>query len=511
MALNEPSSLRALGLGAADTVFPEETQSASVRQDWMRQLAVVRKQEFAHLRNIQKREGGVNAEPTLAGVPVRLPKILGVRGDTVKKIDEIEAQIELLWSLSRQIPTDSRFGPNTVLPGSTEAAPQSLIPDSALLVATLNFAATEQATPPASSEKAPAKPTTAISESSESGEKVLSKAATLFANADYASAAELLLHALKPARKRSPESLRQAMALLDIYRATHAQAQFDACVLQYFGYWNGSTPQWHVPSTAQGQDAKSSNAALDKAAQGTDGPRSDASVWRCPTELNLPAAQQLIAYWQAQPHCEVDWQCLVAIAPDAAARLANHLNAPQNLASKPMFWGTARLLDVLAQSTPQGDSQVQRSLWDLRFCLLELTHQQTAFDAAATDFCMTYLRQAPTWRPTATQIQCDLPAPSSAGESLSCDGWQLQGHIFGAQALELPALPSPPHSGPIRINCASLLRMDAEASARLLDWLQDATAKKADIQLHNVSVLVGAAWEAAGVGAFARLHLQELT
>lgn len=53
--------------------------------------------------------------------------------------------------------------------------------------------------------------------------------------------------------------------------------------------------------------------------------------------------------------------------------------------------------------------------------------------------------------------------------------------------------------------------MDAEASARLLDWLQDATAKKADIQLHNVSVLVGTAWEAAGVGAFARLHLQELT
>ena len=58
--------------------------------------------------------------------------------------------------------------------------------------------------------------------------------------------------------------------------------------------------------------------------------------------------------------------------------------------------------------------------------------------------------------------------------------------------------------------CKALVRMDANAIAQLLEWLRGARESKADVQLQDVGLLVGAAWTTAGIDALAQIQLRDL-
>jgi hypothetical protein len=222
------------------------------------------------------------------------------------------------------------------------------------------------------------------------------------------------------------------------------------------------------------------------------------------------AAGGLIDHWRTQQHCEIDWQSLVNIQAQAAEMLAEELSTPAGAPLRLIFWGAGRLLSVLAQATPQGQSQVPRGLWALRFCLLARMHLHAAYDQTATDFCLTYIAPAPPWWLSSRPFESDLQAPISIDRSPYSRKWQFQDHIVGAQGLDLPDLSAILISLPLSINCAALLRMDPAAITQWVRWLRSAKAKKAEIQLLNVGVLVGAAWVSAGVDRFAEIHPQEL-
>jgi ABC-type transporter Mla MlaB component len=154
---------------------------------------------------------------------------------------------------------------------------------------------------------------------------------------------------------------------------------------------------------------------------------------------------------------------------------------------------------------------VARSLWELRFCLLTLMQMRAAFDVAATDFCLTYIEQAPVWRTSEIHFMGDAPvtAPLPAN-TIQGSPWHLSGHVLGATGLGLPELPAQAASQNITVACAALVRMDAQAIAQLVQWLQRAKEKNAEVQLRDVGVLVGAAWAAAGVEALAQVHRRDL-
>lgn len=510
MALTPSESVPGSDLGTTEVAFPGEIYSASARRGWMRQLNSVRKQEFAYLRSIQKREGGETSEPTLAGVPVRLQKTAEARGETVKKIDEIEARIELLWSLSREKPVDSRLNSTATQTPSIEQVTESKIPDPALLVAPVKLASRTPLTAQSSPQSTAASPPATVSDASKHGDQALATAATLFAKADYAGATECLQKALRGAQMGSPDRLRLARALLEVYRATHAQDLFDAAVLQYFDYWNGCTPQWRTPAAAHGSRPMAPTVPPNTTNHSAKPARRGPTAWRCPAVLDAVAAHGFIDHWRSQQHCEIAWQALVSIQAQAAELLAEELSAPADAPLHLMFWGADRLLSVLAQATPQGQSQVPRGLWALRFCLLARMHLSAAYDKAATDFCLTYIAPAPPWWLSSPPLESDLQAPISTDRSVDSPEWQLQGHIVGAQGLDLPDLSGTLISQPISINCAALLRMDPAAIAQWVRWLRNAKAKKAEIHLQNVGVLVEAAWVSAGVDRFAEIHPQEL-
>ncbi|MFM6992951.1 MAG: hypothetical protein ACKOWD_17110 [Rhodoferax sp.] len=500
----------------------------AARTEWMRQVNLVRKQEFAYLRSVQKRQTGEVTEPTLAGLPARLPREGKVRGDTLKKIDEIEAQLDLLWVASRSKRAESVVAASTgpsdagtptqfstsflASPGVlTQMMHHSEMPASVLLVPSLDDQ-TEQPTlvavpqaPAEHSAVAPGLqplPTDAVP-----SDDVLTKAAALFAEAEYELAAQHLARSLRGSEGRSDLARRRLLALLDIYRATGNQAQFDWSVLEYFDFWDGHTPQWKGVYTAAVESPDLRHSAIKPLRADSAEPSHGTRLWRCPSILSRSAADELQAHWTQGGHCTIDWTSLSAINADAAARLLAVFHPAQASPEQLVFVDTPNLLYVLEQATPIGTSEVDRSLWLLRFCMLGMMGMRAAFDTACTDFCLTYIEPAPVWQPGTIQFVVDtLAAPPVAPTATGKSPWFLHGHVLGETGLGLPD----PLPGRMNVDCTTLVRMDASATALLLQWLRQANSQGSEVHFSDVGLLIDAFWSTAGVGAFARLHLRDV-
>lgn len=506
--------------------------SNPVRAEWMRQVHLVRKQEFSYLRGVLKREGGEASERTLAGMPVRAPTSGKVRSDTLKKIDDIEAQLDLLWLPSRGKSSHaepvSQSGTATTLtlsqmPGLTSAQISSALhaapgvrtqilhhaemPSSVLLTQTLDQITAPAPVPVPTTEPRPNLAAVPSVQTLTGKDAVLSSVAALFASADYDLAAQHLLRALSAQDERAVQ-VQRLLALLEIYRATGNQAQFDWSVLEYFDYWDGGTPQWNASPFAHPSAGKASPQVHSQVTGFANSSLDDARVWRCPSVLHIGAARKLRAHWLANRHCGLDWTSLSMFEADASAELVACFTQAQGAPSQLIFIDTPNLLYVLEQATPQGQPGVQRSLWDLRFCMLGLMNMRAAFDAAATDYCLTYIEQSPAWKGSPIHFIGDalVPVPTR-GDGLKGTPWHLSGHVTGQMGL---ALPEPAAAQRVTIACAALVRMDAHATALLLQWLRKASAKNVDVHLQDVGLLVGVAWAAAGIDAFAQVHLRDL-
>jgi len=518
---------RGSGASAAALAEDEGGGALSVRAEWMRQVHLVRKQEFSYLRSVLKREGGDASERTLAGMPVRAPTSGKARGDTLKKIDQIEAQLDLLWLASRSRRSVSEFSGLSGFtqasllsetPGLTAVSELSALPaTSGVLTQVMHHAEMPSSvllTPALDQDFAPPAP---VASTLATGPKrlglsdaALSTAATLFASADYDRAAQHLLRALRDPGERAVQ-LQRRLGLLDIYRATGNQAQFDWSVLEYFDYWEGGTPQWHTAPVARVNTGKTRPAAAPEHTRFAVSSLDDARVWRCPSVLNASAARKLRTHWLANRHFGVDWTSLSTLDAAASAELVACFTQTQGAPSQLIFVDTPNLLHVLQQATPQGQPQVARSLWELRFCLLGLMQMRAAFDAAATDFCLTYIESAPAWKASEIHFIGDTLVPDPARSQAPKDTpWHLSGQVLGATGLGMPELPAHPRTQRITVACAALVRMDADAIAQLLQWLGSAQEKMADVHLQDVGLLVGVAWAGAGIDALAQVHLRDL-
>lgn len=513
----------------------DKRSQSPVRNEWMRQVHQIRKQEFAYLRSVQKREASGDGEPTLAGFQAKSPSLGSVREDTLKKIDEIEARLNLLWvssqastrSLAPKPASDAapdldrlkQAPPSAMQMGAPSVFTQVMydmaMPSSVLMVNTVDTAPAPIIQMPAAPEpvtlpkkELPTAPTQSVPLHADG---VLSTVGALFALGETDLAAQHLLRAVRSSGDRKVQARRWLLALLEIYRATGNQAQFDWTVLEYFDYWDGITPQW-LSASAAGEAAlrsgpKTPTQRFDFEASGLD----HAVVWRCPSTLDRGAARELRSHWSSARHCALDWTSLSTIDADAAADLSTFFNTSEEGPSQLVFFDTPNLLYVLEQATPQGQAQVARSLWNLRFCFLGLMHMKAAFDAATGDFSLTFIENAPVWRPGKARFDGDaLASPAAAADTVVPDTpWRLHGQVLGANGLELPEHPLDKKQETITIACGTLVRMDDAATSKLLQWVRRAAAQKTEVHFSDVSLLVAAVWAASGLHDHAQIHLRE--
>lgn len=439
----------------------------------------VRRREFDMLRKIRRREQVQGAMPVerASFFQSSLPSNQAERANTLKKIDEIEAQMSMQWWKTKV--RDASLGSVSSVTSSVFSRhPEAPVPPAAAqettIAAPLAAAAAQAARAPApapmassapglepsggTSPQPAAAPSTNTFASTQSGaievhevahDPEMEEVYIRFAGGDVPGAEAALLDLLaRESAARDP--IETWMTLFDLYRATGQQERFERAALDFASQFQRSAPQWwSMPSLAQSR----------RAAQAGSG--SAALHWSSPGRLNAAAVMGLRQRLEktAQPW-RLDWSPLQSIEPDALPSL--HLLF-SDWAAEPVevhMVGADGLLELLAAAAPSGDRSIDARWWHVRLSLLRAMGRADEFELAALDYCVTYEVSPPSWRRRAGVTAASTPKAWSKKERTPSSGSQktrlrrlLRGQGSNPRILE-PAASNRGCSGPPRWNSA---------------------------------------------------------
>nr|MDP2190377.1 STAS domain-containing protein [Rhodoferax sp.] len=448
-----------------------------------RQNDFVRRREFDHLRKLRRDQPSIS--PDLAGRPsffqTSIPANLEERATTLKKIDEIEAQMSKQWwqgkqdeasvhggnfSVAANPPrvagdsasisvapgeSDKTFAPTQPFELSLDVEPVQSAdyestkmglsgPDDPASTGGQQQAQASRSTGSRRFDAGSSEFSAAKLFSSELGEGPtdpdLEEAAIRFANGDSAGAEAGLLAALQ-ADKVDPDSAEGwTAALFDLYRATGQQANFDRVAIDYAQRFGRSAPAWF--STPDLLRRKVLASPLDQLV--ASAPTSQ-TVWECPAELDLQAVQALQASLsRATGHWHLHWSRLDTITPDAAKALAELFALWCSQPVRLHFGGAEVLEKTLRYFTPSGDKQVDPCWWRLRLDALRMMRLQDEFELAALDYCVSYGVSPPPW----ADARCDyvherVNSTTSPEDAHGVPGETIPGHLADLrQAVTVP-------------------------------------------------------------------------
>jgi ABC-type transporter Mla MlaB component len=427
----------------------------------------VRKREFDMLRKMRHREAmGGAPVPGDAGRPSffqsSMPSKPDERAVTLKKIDEIEAQMSMQWwktkhgagvgagagsgssfSSSDIAPSERPDDPKTAQAKAIAMNPMAYAPTAAddltNALAMARASAARAVAPPAvvsvpipapaiapppAPKVAPVTPVAAKAEPEEAGDikfsvskmfalevedvqhdPELEEAAIRFANGDDEGAEAGLLEALAPSGTRHKHEETWFTAF-DLYRATGKQDRFESLAIDYAGKFSRSAPMWFSMPDIVGKLAKDSPELL-----GESGHKSD---WRSPASFGIQTLAALnAALAKAQMPWVLDWSILKSIDANALAPLTKLFASWSAQPVQLRFKGADNLEELLRSSTPSGARQVSQDFWTLRMEHLRISHRPDEFELAALDFCVTYEVSPPSWE----SARCEYKVINAEGVS----------------------------------------------------------------------------------------------
>ena len=539
-----------------------------------RQNDFVRKREFDQLRKLRSR--GPGAGPDLAGRPSYFQSSLASNSDeramTIKKIDEIEAQMSNQWWQGKN---DGSPKPGTV-PAQTK--PQGK-PDTANVVDDGAYAPTRlspmRSDAPLSGNEASDFPATQYYSgfgSQDSGgpasvqpeaapfqprvgdghgfthsrapslemidgttDAEMEEAAIRFANGDDAGTEAGLLEALKDPSVLREQALRWASALLDLYRATGQQMQFDRAAIRFAQRFERSAPPWFSMPEALGNGQPGTPTRTVPSRLMVE------PVWVSPARFDDSAVDTLrLSVANLEPPWFIDWSALTAIDANAVAPLgtlfAQWCDAPVEL----RFSGATNLEAVLRALAPSGNRAKGPAAWKLRLDALRIMQLQDEFELVALDYCVTFEVSPPAWQDARCAYRGatiagvlrphgvdrsdgdDSPADArgapgfapAATIAMGLDPVQaavaeLSGDILGEATTALEALEAARNgSQRLVVSCAHLIRVDFSAAGSILNWVADLQAQGCQIQFREVHRLVATFFGVIGINDHARIMIR---
>jgi len=524
----------------------------------------VRKREFDMLRKLRKREamGGVGQEPggdRPSFFQSSMPSRPDDRAQTLKKIDEIEAQMSMQWWKTKTAHTSQQPAWPTDKPSAAATSPEQSLPKSyrptvpaALMEASgttsvrpepknassLRGQAFEFSTEPNSvardpvdmQERRAGSQSISFSHSKSTAVEVadatvhdaeIEEAAIRFANGDDDGAEAGLLEILGPGGSRAAH-VDTWLTLFDLYRANGWHEKFESAAIDFVGRFDRSAPQWFsMPTIVEKLRQPSSASAAGPAAH-----------WICPSVMGLQTVAALkAALTKAPMPWRLDWHNLKVIEEAAAEPLHKVFSAWAEQAVELRFIGDAQLQSALQRATATGDRSVAHAWWLLRLEALRVTHRPDDFELTAMDFCVTYELSPPAWE----SARCRYKALNAQGEAEG--GSTIIGEVyrdsgtssllaldsdtqFDGQASQMSTIASVELSGQIQgdvnavldklhykfagaemlvISCAKLIRVDFSAAGALLNWVSEREEENRQVQFAEVNRLVAAFFNVIGI------------
>ena len=421
-----------------------------------RQNDFVRRREFDQLRKLRSRDGaGVGGLARSSAFQSSVVTDQDGRADTLKKIDEIEAQMSKQWWKGKQDPSATPGA--AYAPSATPARPPIGRPADALGQSTqslrestghftstrpsaADYNASEQvdtemgmdmphptlAAPPVGRRATDRTPGAGSMANGHDGNNVsfstselfaidadqmatdpeLEEAAIRFANGDDAGAELSLLQALRGDAIAPEVALSWAAALLDLHRATQNRAKFNQAVAEFSLRFGPVSPQWERAPAGGYSEAHKSGLSMGGASMPQNSEAHADALWNSPVELNLASMEALREALASHPMpWHVGWVHLQRIAPDAMPLLGGLF---ASLCDEPVslhFSGQESLVQTLRKMMPSGDRSIDAAWWGVRLNALRTMQMIDEFELVALDYCVTYEVSPPAWVPARCQFE----------------------------------------------------------------------------------------------------------
>ena len=503
-----------LSEGEGDQGYGKDALKAIVARK--RRNDLVRNHEFEYLRQLRQRSPASSeagpGETHLSFFQNSLLPRHDERELTLRKIDEIEAQMSRQWW--QAAPTDATAKPaddqgESRLAPTTQPAETQGQGDGGPVTVTSEFAPTQMTdleldidlpgqTQPRSLRVGPGMlEAQAVTES----DLDLEDAALRFASGDAAGAAAGLLAALRaPDDGEDARRGRQRLlALLDVYRMSGERESFERIGVEFSDRWGAITVPWEAESAGKQNTGQAGVADGAKALR----------VWRCPASLTAESVRELASI----PHAEVvlDWGGLTMLSPEAwpgLERLVAHWCETPML----LRWGGSKNLShVLRRLTVPNDRRIDPKVWALRLKVLCILGAHDEFDLVALEYCVTFNLPVPLWKPAlcvceslgATQVASVVAGGKPDGSEPTCE---LDGDLLGDVSARLEQLDAGREGGQrLTVSCASLGRVDLAAAGSLLNWLQARQAQASPVELRDVNAITAAFFRVLGIDEHARI------
>ncbi len=429
----------------------------------------VRKREFDMLRKMRRSEVLAGSDPAArpSFFQSSMPSKPDDRATTLKKIDEIEAQMSMQWWKTKHggastqgvnsgfvnsshIPPDalreaaaptgtsySRTSPQTLggegRPPTREAplvaiAPAFAHPRQPQAAAPLAAPIASEHLPPPmvapvpmtnpaqhGMEPGPAgAPSSVFSLSKQDAIDVgefahapeLDEAAIRFANGDDDGAEAGLIEVLAPqgARVNHEETW---LALFDLYRAIGRQEPYERAAIEFASRFGRSAPQWFSLPEIVGR-MNHPQAAVPSSPAIAD--------WTSPAVFGTQTLAALMAALAKAPApFRLNWSKLNSIAESAVEPLTRTFSTWASQALQLRFIGAETLEGVLRDATPSGDRSVNPAWWKLRMEVMRVMHRPDEFELVALDYCVTYEVSPPSWESARCEYKPLQPDGSYAG------------------------------------------------------------------------------------------------
>ena len=502
----------------------------------------VRRREFDQLRKLRQRDAltGQRTEDPMARPSFFHSSMTSPddRAVTLKKIDEIEAQMSQQWWKNKpahgaaaapaagegEAPAFAPTAPLS-LPGAlpVTVAPASVEPlfseDGALsggLSDSLPAApppVEDMLANPAPAPQAHQEPEVFVHEPD------LEEAAIRFASGDSAGAEAGLRDVLAQHAQDDPQQQFEIwMTLFDLYRATGQRESFEALSLDFAARFSRSAPLWFAIREPL-------DGAGESVAAGAATPAPRAFAWTAPGTLTAQSVAALqAALGRAAPPWNLAWARLMTIEEAALSALAKLFDQWADQKVQVHFAGVEALHSLLQAKTPSGERAISPEWWRLRMAALRLMGRLDEFELVALDYCVTYEVSPPSWvvprcsytaddgsvsgeaakeTPESDFLASNFGLPSQIMET-EVPRPRLSGTIDGDAGPLLEPLAEMAQPGqPLVIGCENLVRVDFPAAGSVLNWAAMQQAEGRVVQFVNLHRLVAVLFNVIGINEHA--------
>jgi ABC-type transporter Mla MlaB component len=465
-------------------------ESLQLMIDRKRHNEALRQREFGMLRKLLGQNAGAGAMQPPA-FHSSIPHSRDERATTLRKIDEIEAQMSSQWRPVKARQTTRR--PAAVrLPLAGAGAGEDFVHDPAF-----------------------------------------EEAALRFASGDTAGAEAALRAMLEPDHPRAGD-VQTWLFLFDLYWASGQPQHHDDLGADFARRFQRSPPQWRGPDDLLPPQAFGASRVFPLSV--VNEPAFD---WTCPAVLDAAGVASLQAALSRQPQpWSLSWGAVSRLEPDAVAPLAQLVAHWARQPVRLRLAGVEALERILDARTACGDRGVDPAWWALRLDWLRATRRPQEFELVALDYCVTYEVSPPSWAPPLCELRLlgsggaggprqpvqaleprvsvlgvgGMADPSEfAASTLAtpCAG-ELAGTLLGdTVAACLARLDARPQGAELQVvACDRLLRLDFEGAGALANWVAARQREGRAVHLAGVHRLVAALLGALGLAAQARITLR---